>query len=284
MPPVGACCRTDVLNTGMFPIEEGLCATVGDFRLESIESSLTSLTKRTTAIPASRFLEETIDLQGQSSRTLLKSLTALFARVVSDGAGRKARDERGTPPRAQRPRGTRWHVICTMLPGRVVGLSLTERRESATTTRAERKVMAMQGRQRAAAGLLGLIMAASSLACKSTQKADASTIGPTPREACFNTYRVRSFSPLHERFVYVRAYGDEHYLLTMDAIYLGLPRATGIRISGTFSRVCSETGAMITFEDFGRPVTCRIVSVEAVASKDEAQRLVEERSAAGPKE
>ena len=142
----------------------------------------------------------------------------------------------------------------------------------------------MNGKQRAAAGLAGVIVAALSLACTSTQAAEPSGVGPTPKEACFNNYKVDSFSPLHERFVYVRTLGGEHYLLTLDAFYLTLPQATGIRISGTFGRVCSESGAMITFVDAGRPVSCRIIRVEAVASRKEAQKVVNQRSAQTPKE
>lgn len=135
-----------------------------------------------------------------------------------------------------------------------------------------------------ASGILGLAVAVSVLACTSTQGVETGGTETTPREACFSNFKVRSFSPLHERFVYVRARSDEHYLLTLDAVYLGLPHAIGIKISGTFSRICSETGAMITFVDAGRPVYCRIVKVEAVASMDEAKKLVGERSAPKPKE
>ena len=76
---------------------------------------------------------------------------------------------------------------------------------------------------------------------------------------------------------------DEHYLLTLDNVYLGLPYATGITISGTFSRVCSDTGAMITYLDSGRPAFCRIRRVEAVASKEEAEELVKDRTTPRPK-
>ncbi|MGD1146484.1 MAG: DUF6491 family protein [Thermoanaerobaculaceae bacterium] len=145
----------------------------------------------------------------------------------------------------------------------------------------------MGSKRRTAACLLGLILTVSWLACTSTQKADTrSGIVPVAKEACFDVRRADSFSALHERFVYVRLLGNEHYLLTLDSVYTSLPFATGIKLSGEFkfSRVCSDTGAMITFVDFGRPVFCRIVRVEAVASKEAAQQLVKDRTTPKPKE
>jgi len=138
--------------------------------------------------------------------------------------------------------------------------------------------------QRTAAWLLGLILTVSGLACTSTQKVVTSGRRTDPKEACFNVRNVSSSSALHERFVYVRLLGGESYLLTLDHVYTSLPFATGITISGTFSRVCSDTGAMITFTDFGRPVFCRIVRVEAVADKEQAERLVKHRTTPKPKD
>ena len=136
----------------------------------------------------------------------------------------------------------------------------------------------MHVKQRTVAWLLGLVLAVSGLACTSTQKVDRSGSRPAAEEACFNVRRVNSFSPLHPRFVYVRLLGGESYLLTLDSVYTSLPFATGITISQEFSRVCSDTGARITYVESGHPVFCRIVRVEAVANKDAAQKLVEDRT------
>lgn len=154
---------------------------------------------------------------------------------------------------------------------------------AATATRAERKAITMHTKKHTLAWLLGLILTVPGLACTSTQKVDTSGSGPATKEACFNVRRVDSFSPLHERFVYVRVGSDEHYLLTMDSVYTSLPFATGITISGEFSRVCSDTGATITYMNLGRPVFCRIVRVEAVAHKEAAQKLVGDRTTLKPK-
>jgi hypothetical protein len=146
----------------------------------------------------------------------------------------------------------------------------------------------MHSEQRTAAWLLGLILTVSGLACTSTQKVVTSGSepgsAPAAEEACFNVRKVDSFSALHARFVYVRLLGDEHYLLTLDRVYTGLPYVTGgISISQEFTRVCSDTGARITFTDSGRMVYCRIVRVEAVASKKAAQELVEDRTTPKPR-
>jgi hypothetical protein len=144
----------------------------------------------------------------------------------------------------------------------------------------DREIEPVSVAQRMAIFLVGLAVAALGPACTSAPKAGAAGgIGAADApEACFNARNVDSFSPLHARFVYVRLLGDEQYLLTLDTLYVGLPYATGIRISSSFSRVCSGTGAMITFRDAGRPVRCRIVRVEAVASREAAQQLVTDRT------
>jgi hypothetical protein len=149
------------------------------------------------------------------------------------------------------------------------------------TPRAEEKEVAMD-RRHTAASFLGLVLAVFGIACTSTKKVDTSSSGPDTNEACFDVRRVDSFSPLHERFVYVRAGSDEHYLLTMDRYCTGLPYAIGIRLSGDFSRVCSDTGATITYMYAGNPTTCRILHVESTASKEAAQKRVEDRTPPGP--
>lgn len=153
---------------------------------------------------------------------------------------------------------------------------------TATRARPERQVVPMQRQQRAVVWLVGLILAVSGLGCTSTRNAGASGRAPSADEACFDVRTVDSFSPLGYRFVYLRSLRGDQYLLTLDSVYTSLPNATGIRILGTFGRVCSDSGARITYRSFSSPIVCRIIRVEAVASKDAARRLVEERSTAKP--
>lgn len=137
---------------------------------------------------------------------------------------------------------------------------------------------------RTAAWLLGLIVTVSALACMTTQTAETSGGAAASTNACFSVRRVSSFSPLSERFVYVRLEDDKQFLLTLDRLYMGLPFAIGIAMHGEYSRVCSDTGASITFKDTVGPAVARIIRVEAVASRDAARKLVDERSVPKPKD
>lgn len=119
--------------------------------------------------------------------------------------------------------------------------------------------------------------------CRSAREPGGDGETATAREACFNVRRVDSFAPLHERYVYVRVGNDEHYLLTLDRPYIGLQSAAGIAIVGDFSRICSDTGASLSFGEFGQPVLCRIVRVEAVPYREEAERLVYRRTQPAPR-
>jgi hypothetical protein len=132
---------------------------------------------------------------------------------------------------------------------------------------------------RSAAWLLGLVSTVSAFGCVSAQRVDTTQGQTNPREACFDIRTTDSFSPLHGMFVYARAQGGQQYLLTLDTIYVDLPNATGFTISGTFGQVCSYTGATLTFSDFGRRASARIIKVESVPSKEAAQELVEARTA-----
>ena len=137
----------------------------------------------------------------------------------------------------------------------------------------------MNSKQRASVLFLGLIWVLSTFACTSTRGTATGESEAFPREACFNADKVDSFSPLHGRFVYLRLLGDEHYLLTMDTLYINLPFATDIRLASDFKRVCSDSGATLTFTEGGHRVVCRIIHIEAVAGKEQAQELVAERTA-----
>jgi hypothetical protein len=149
--------------------------------------------------------------------------------------------------------------------------------------RAERGMVAVSNTRHAVLCLLGVISAVSGLACTSTQKVPTADRGTLATEACFNLRTVDSFSPLGNQFVYLRTLTDERYLLTLDAVYVTLPFATGITIADNFSRICSDSGARLTYVNAGVPVFCRIVRVEAVESKEVAQQVVKDRRTPEPK-
>ena len=155
----------------------------------------------------------------------------------------------------------------------------------------------MNTKQRTIAPFLGLVLAFSGLACTSTPKTEETStpmeeistpmiepVAPRPdlQLSCFNVRNVRRYSVLHERYVYVRVRGNEHYLLSLERPCMGLPFATGIAISNDFSRVCSDTLAYITFRDGGRLDRCTIIRVEAVADKAMAERVVTNRTTPKP--
>lgn len=139
----------------------------------------------------------------------------------------------------------------------------------------------MDWKQRVTALIVALAAMLTALACTSAATKAA------PPKACFDVSRVRSFSPLDPKFVYVQVGTDEHYLLTMDSVYPSLPFAVGITISNpgtSFSRVCSDTGARLTYLEAGHRVYARIIAVDAVSSRKAAEKLVARRNAPPAKE
>ncbi len=120
-------------------------------------------------------------------------------------------------------------------------------------------------------------------ACVATHTIEPGPSAPAATDACFDLRTVYSFTPLHGRYVYVRVGSDEHYLLTLDTIYPHLKAAAGVAIEGSWGTVCSHSGAVLVFSDYGRRTRCRIVRVEAVASKEAAQELVTLRTTPRPK-
>lgn len=122
--------------------------------------------------------------------------------------------------------------------------------------------------------LLGLFAIIVLTGCSSSPNDDSPAV---EGRACFDSQRVSRFSPFDDRFVYVRVGSDEHYLLTVGGICPGLATATGISISsGMFSRICSDSGATITYRDAQMP--CRITAVETVTSRDAAEEIVKKRT------
>lgn len=104
------------------------------------------------------------------------------------------------------------------------------------------------------------------------------------REGCLNSDHARSFTPLHERYIYVRGRSGEHFLLTTDRYCIGLTHATGITLTSTFPRICSGSGAMLSYSHIGQRLSCGILVVEVVRDKATAERLVFERTPPRPQE
>jgi hypothetical protein len=84
---------------------------------------------------------------------------------------------------------------------------------------------------------------------------------------------VQSYDAFDDRHVAIETIRDESYLLTLDNVCFGLDTAIRIAISNDFNRVCSDDLAVITYRDFNRLDTCRILNVERVADHEAALEL-----------
>ena len=100
---------------------------------------------------------------------------------------------------------------------------------------------------------------------------------PKEKKTCFNVRDTRSYTALHDRYVYVKCVRKKHYLLTIDQGCRGMMNSFGVSITNDFNRVCSQSGAMISFREYSQPKRCRILEVEAVEDLKAAEELVEER-------
>ena len=123
---------------------------------------------------------------------------------------------------------------------------------------------------------LTLVLALAAIGCAhgggGVQPAAAS--GPPPSErACFMVREVRSYDAFDDRHVAIETIRDESYLLTLDNVCFGLDSAIRIAISNDFNRVCSDDLAVITYRDYNRLDTCRILNVERVADHEAALEL-----------
>jgi hypothetical protein len=107
---------------------------------------------------------------------------------------------------------------------------------------------------------------------------DIDEMPPTAEKACLYVRRARSFDPIDNRHLHVEASGDEHFLLTLQPGCIGLRSAFGIAISNQSNRVCSNDLATVTYRQFDRRETCRVLEVEMVASKEAAEAVVAART------
>ena len=95
---------------------------------------------------------------------------------------------------------------------------------------------------------------------------------------CVNKRQINSFDAIDDQHVYIKATGNKHFLFTMQRRCFGLRSAQGIGIKDTMSSVCSGSFGEIFYRDMGRRLeTCRIDTIERVASKDDAKGLVDDR-------
>ncbi len=115
----------------------------------------------------------------------------------------------------------------------------------------------------------------SAFAEEATDDADAEE---GTERVCVNKRTISSFDAIDDQHVYIKATGNKHFLFTMQRRCFGLRGAQGIGIKDTMSSVCSGSFGEIVYRDMGRRLeSCRIDTIERVASKDDAKGLVEDR-------
>jgi hypothetical protein len=127
--------------------------------------------------------------------------------------------------------------------------------------------------------LIILVLTLGGCATSSEEVADES-LGAAER-VCVSVRNINSFDAIDDKHLYIKATGNKHYLFTLYGGCTGLRSAHGIAVKDTFGRVCSNSFGEIIYRDMGRRLeSCGIRNVEAVASKDDAEGLVEDRKAA----
>ena len=127
---------------------------------------------------------------------------------------------------------------------------------------------------------LVLVLALSACAGSSIDVADES-LGAAER-VCVNVRNITSFDAIDDQHITIKARGQQkHFLFTMHGGCFGLRSAHTIAVRDTLSRVCSNSFGELVYRDLGRGLkSCRIRTIEAVSSKDDAKGLVEDRKAA----
>ena len=131
--------------------------------------------------------------------------------------------------------------------------------------------------------LLILILALGATAASAEEAEDEAE--EEPERVCVSVRSINSFDAIDDEHVYIKATGDKHYLFTMQRRCIGLRSAHGIAVKDTMNRVCSGGFGEIVYRDMGRRLeSCRIDTVEPVASKEDAKGLVEDRKKARQEE
>ena len=125
--------------------------------------------------------------------------------------------------------------------------------------------------------LYGAVLVFIACASAPADKSRSAPAGETVAGTYFYVRDTRGFHALHDRYVYVKCVRDKHFLLTINQGCRELSFATSLFIANEFNRICSHSGAMITYREFDRTRRCRILEVEPVESLETAQQVVRER-------
>ena len=122
-----------------------------------------------------------------------------------------------------------------------------------------------------------LVLALSATGAFAEEAEDEAEEEEAIERVCVNKRNINSFDAIDDEHVYIKATGNNHFLFTMQRRCFGLRSAQGIGIKDTMSRVCSGGFGEIVYRDMGRRLeSCRIDTIESVASKEDAKGLVED--------
>jgi hypothetical protein len=128
--------------------------------------------------------------------------------------------------------------------------------------------------------LLILVLILSATSAFADEAEDESGDEEAVERVCVNKRNINSFDPIDDQHIYIKATGSKHYLFTMQRRCFDLRNAYGIAVKDTMSRVCSKGFGEIVYRGRGQRLeSCRIDTIEAVAGKDDARGLVEDRKA-----
>ena len=123
------------------------------------------------------------------------------------------------------------------------------------------------------------LILAMGVSCAFAEEAvDDADVEEATERVCVNKRNINSFDAIDDEHVYIKATGNKHFLFTMRRRCIGLRNAQGIGIKDTMSSVCSGSFGEIVYRDTGRRLeSCGIDTIERVASRDDAEGLVEDR-------
>ncbi len=126
-----------------------------------------------------------------------------------------------------------------------------------------------------------LVLALSATGAFAEEAEDEAEEEEAIERVCVNKRNINSFDAIDDEHVYIKATGNNHFLFTMQRRCFGLRGANGIGVKDTMSRVCSGGFGEIVYRDMGRRLeSCRIDTIDRVASKDDAEGLVNDRKEA----
>lgn len=97
-------------------------------------------------------------------------------------------------------------------------------------------------------------------------------------DICLNDYQITSFSPLGDSHLYVDGIGDRHYLFSMERGCFGLRSANTIGFPDNVGRLCVGRSDYVIYRDIATGLErCRVLGIEAVASREDARAIAEQR-------